>query len=59
MIIDPALDVPISNTHDVIKGTYQIWLNDHITVWYFLRVVKNMNLVINSMMLSGKKFFKC
>ena len=58
MIIDPALDVPTSDIHDAIKGTYQKWPNDHIMVWYFLRAVKNINLVINLMMLSEKKFFK-
>ena len=47
MIMDLAPDVPTSNTHNAIKDTYQKWPNDHITVWYFLRAVKNMNLVVN------------
>ena len=59
MIMDPALEIPTFNTHDAIKDTYQKWPNDHITMWYFLRTMKNMNLVVNLMMLSGRKSFKC
>ena len=36
MIIDPALEVSTSKTYDAIKGTYQKWPNDHITMWDFL-----------------------
>ena len=32
MIMDLAPDVSTSNTHDAIKGSYQKWPNDHITV---------------------------
>ena len=57
--MDPAPYIFASNTHEVIKDTYQKLLNDSITICYFLRATKNTNLVINSMMLSRKKIFKC
>ena len=56
--MDPAPDIFTFNTHDAIKGTYQKWPNDYITMWYFLRAVKNINLVVNLMMFSRKKSFK-
>ena len=57
IIMDPAPEVLTSNTYDAIKSTYQKWPNDHIIM--LLRAAKNTNLVVNSMMLSGRKFFKC
>ena len=58
MIMDPAPDVFISNIHDAIKGTYQKWPNDRITICCILRAAKNMILVVNLLMLSGRKSFK-
>ena len=47
--MNPISDVPTSNIDDAIKDTYQKWPNDRITMWYFLRAVKNINLVVNLM----------
>ena len=35
MIMDLAPNIFMSNTYDVIKGTYQKYPNDHITVWCY------------------------
>ena len=35
MIMDPAPEVLTSNTYDAIKGTYQKWPNDSITMWCY------------------------
>ena len=35
-----APDISASNTHDAIKGTYQKWPNDRITMGYFFESSK-------------------
>ena len=57
--MDLAPEVLTSNTCDVIKDTYQKWPNDHITMCCVLRAAKNTILVVNLLMLSGRKSFKC
>ena len=56
--MDLAPEVFTSNTYDVIKDTYQKWPNDRITMYCVLRAAKNMISVVNSLMLSERKFFK-